>query len=178
MSIEFGHPTNGIVQMAYVVPNLETAIEWWVSNLNVGPWFKRSHFVGGNQTFRGLASRSDIGIAVACAGHMQIELVQANDDLPSAFREVITKRGYGFHHFGRLTKNVASTVEQMKKDGYTLVQSHDLPSGGKIALMEHGPEAPGLIELIPESPEIHDIFNFICRAAAVWTGDDPVRNLD
>lgn len=178
MSFEFGQPTNGIVQMAYVVPNLQEAIEWWVSKLNVGPWFSRSHFIGGNQTYRGLATHSDIGIAVTCAGHMQIELVQPNDELPSAFREVITNRGYGFHHFGRLSKDVASTIEQMEKDGYALVQSHDLPSGGKIALMEQSPNAPGLIELIPETPEIYDIFNFICRAAAEWTGEDPVRNLD
>jgi hypothetical protein len=32
--------------------------------------------------------------------HMMIELIQRNDDQPSAYKEIIDRRGYGFHHVG------------------------------------------------------------------------------
>jgi hypothetical protein len=37
--VGFGQPDDGIIQMAYVVPDLRAAINTWVEQLGVGPWF-------------------------------------------------------------------------------------------------------------------------------------------
>ncbi|MEJ0043966.1 MAG: hypothetical protein WDM81_17900 [Rhizomicrobium sp.] len=42
--LNFGQPDKGIMQMAYVVPDLRAAMDEWVRRLNVGPWFVLDHF--------------------------------------------------------------------------------------------------------------------------------------
>src|SRR5688572_32981180 len=35
----FGGPRGGIIQMAYTVADIRAAIDHWISDLKVGPWF-------------------------------------------------------------------------------------------------------------------------------------------
>jgi hypothetical protein len=37
--LNFGQPDGGIVQMAYVVEDIHRAMNEWVDQLKVGPWF-------------------------------------------------------------------------------------------------------------------------------------------
>ena len=51
--VGFGQPDDGIIQMAYVVPDIQAAIEPWVDKLGVGPWFVLDHFTGIDPKYRG-----------------------------------------------------------------------------------------------------------------------------
>jgi len=42
----FGQPGDGIIQTAYVVKDIRKAIEGWVRDLHVGPWFLIDRFTG------------------------------------------------------------------------------------------------------------------------------------
>jgi hypothetical protein len=101
--VGFGQPDDGIIQMAYVVPDIRQAIRAWVDKMGVGPWFVLDHFTGIDPKYRGGESKADVALAMSFAGHMNIELIQPNNDAPSVYREGIEKRGYGFHHWGRAT---------------------------------------------------------------------------
>ncbi|HEY0300191.1 MAG TPA: hypothetical protein VGC36_02590, partial [Rhizomicrobium sp.] len=68
--LNFGQPDKGIMQMAYVVPDLRAAIDEWVKRLNVGPWFVLDHFTGVDPVYRGAPSKADITLAMSFAGHM------------------------------------------------------------------------------------------------------------
>ncbi len=46
--VGFGQPDDGIIQMAYVVPDLRAAMTQWSRTLRVGPWFVLEHFTGDN----------------------------------------------------------------------------------------------------------------------------------
>ena len=96
----FGQSMGQIIQMAYVVEDIHAAIDWWVRDAKTGPWFLLDSFLGPDQTYRGAPSQADVSIAMAFAGHMQIELICPKDGHPSVYRETIDKRGYGFHHVG------------------------------------------------------------------------------
>jgi len=37
---------------------------------------------------------------MAFAGHMSVELIQPEDGHPSVYKDIIERRGYGFHHLG------------------------------------------------------------------------------
>ena len=41
--VGFGQPDNGIIQMAYVVPDLRAAMMQWTRSLHAGPWFVLEH---------------------------------------------------------------------------------------------------------------------------------------
>ena len=44
--LDFGQPIGGIMQMAYVVPDIAAAMTRWAADLRVGPWFLLDHFTG------------------------------------------------------------------------------------------------------------------------------------
>src|SRR5258708_14157580 len=103
--VGFGQPDDGIIQVSYLVPDIRVAMRSWINKLKVGPWFLLDHFTGTNPKYRGRDSTADVSIAMSFAGHMNIELIQPNDDAPSVYREWIERRRYGLHHCGRASLN-------------------------------------------------------------------------
>ena len=39
--LEFGQPAEGIIQVAFIVPDIMAALEGYAKRLNCGPWFSR-----------------------------------------------------------------------------------------------------------------------------------------
>ncbi len=58
-TLGFGQKIGQIIQMAYVVENIEEAIDWWVNDARVGPWFLLESFTGEDPIDRGAQSRAD-----------------------------------------------------------------------------------------------------------------------
>ena len=171
----FGQPRGGVVQMAYVVPDVRAAIAAWVTDLGVGPWFLLEHFTGVDAVYRGQPSQADVAIAMAFAGHVQIELIQPLDDAPSVYRETVEARGYGFHHVGLATDDVAAAVAGREAAGATVAFRAGVPTGGTVVYLDGGPALPGFVELIEGTAGMDDMFTRYWRASVDWDGSDPVR---
>ena len=146
--VGFGQPDDGIIQMAYVVPDVRAAMSAWVEKVKVGPWFLLEHFTGNDPKYRGRDSTADVAIAMSFAGHMNIELIQPNNEAPSVYREWIERRGYGFHHWGRATWQFDQDVERYRAAGHELVFLAGVPTGGRVAYMDTTADLPGYVELI------------------------------
>ena len=54
----FGQPQTGIMQMAYVVADIDAAMRTWVDELKVGPWFRLPSFKGAWSRATAAARRS------------------------------------------------------------------------------------------------------------------------
>lgn len=173
----FGQPHGGIIQTAYVVADIHDAMEKWRTRLNVGPWFLLDHFTGEEATYRGGSAVADIAIAMGFAGHMQIELLQPNDDHPSVYKETIEERGYGFHHFGKSSLDYAADLKAYKAHGYELAFEAKVPSGGLVGYLDTKGELPGFLELIEDTPGLDEMFSSFYQASLVWDGKDPVRSM-
>ncbi|WP_197058622.1 VOC family protein [Modestobacter caceresii] len=171
----FGQPRDGIIQMAYVVADVQAAIEQWTSELRVGPWFLLDSFTGVDPVYRGQPSRADVAIAMAFAGHMQIELIQPKDEHPSVYREVIEQRGHGFHHFGVVTDDIAAGIAELEARGHVLAYRAGVPTGGEVAYLDGGHARPGMVELIEYGPGMDAAFTAFWRASLDWDGADPIR---
>lgn len=170
----FGQPLGGIIQMAYVVEDIRKAIDWWVRDAKTGPWFLLDHFLGPDQHYRGTRSTADVSIAMAFAGHMQIELIQPLDANPSVYRDAIERTGFGFHHVGLASADVDAEIADYEARGYRLAFKAAVPTGGSVAYLEGGP-GPGMVELIPATPGMDEVFTRFWRASVDWDGRDPVR---
>jgi hypothetical protein len=171
----FGQPDNGIIQMAYVVEDIHRAMREWSTRLKVGPWFLLDRFAGVNPMYRGQPSRAEIALAMSFAGHMNIELIQPLDSAPSVYREIIDRRGYGFHHFGVATWNFDSDLERYRAAGCELAFLLGVPSGSRVAYMDTAASLPGMTELIELGPGFDPVFNRFYQASLAWDGSDPVR---
>jgi Glyoxalase/Bleomycin resistance protein/Dioxygenase superfamily len=173
--LNFGQPDGGIVQMAYVVEDIHRAMNEWVDQLKVGPWFLLDHFTGVEASYRGKPSEADVAIAMSFAGHMMIELIQSNNNAPSVYRETIQKSGYGFHHWGMGSKDFDRDVAAFQKGGAELAFFARVPSGGRVAYMDTTAQLPGMVELIELGADFEPMFTGFYRASLGWDGQDPIR---
>jgi hypothetical protein len=174
-TLGFGQKTGQIVQMAYVVKDIRASMDWWVRDCHVGPWFLLDSFTGADHRFRGGQSHADVAIAMAFAGHMQIELIQPKDDHPSVYKEIVDKRGYGFHHVGVAVEDAEVASAAYERRGYKVAFRAPVPSGGAVYYMDDGRNEPGFVELIPATTGMDEMFTRYWRASVEWKGDNPVR---
>lgn len=174
--LDFGRPHGGIIQMAYVVPDMSAAIRSWIDDLGVGPWFKLDRISGIDPVYRGKpATGGAATIAMAYAGQMQIELIQPLDDGPSVYHERIERTGYGFHHFGVASYEIEADIARHERQGHELVFRTGVPTGGSVAYFDTTSHLPGMLELIEMAGETGAVFQFFYDASVGWNGVDPIR---
>ena len=173
----YGQPMGGIAQTAFVVEDLQAAIDHWVTNCKAGPFFVLPHFLVPGQTYRGEESRADITIAMGFAGHMLIELIQPLDGEPSVYRETMELRGCGFHHLGIACADVDADNRAYQARGYHEAFRAAVPTGGEVVYLDNGSGAQlGFIELLPVTPGMDATFTRFWEASRGWDGSDPVRS--
>jgi len=170
----FGQPRGGIIQTAFVVADIDDAVAWWTSDLRAGPFFLLPDWSGGNPVHRGAPSTAVVRIAMGFAGHMQIELIQALDDAPSVYKELLDRSGPGLHHFGVASADLDGDIARMESDGYALAFRAGVGSG-EVAYMDGGPSQPAMIELIEASPGMDANFTAMWEESVGWDGHDPLR---
>jgi hypothetical protein len=174
-SFDFGQPDDGIMQMAYIVPDIQAAMRAWTADLHVGPWFLLDHFGGDDPVYRGAPCQADVALAMGFAGHMQIELIQPNDEHPSVYRETRDQRGWGFHHFGVGSRDFEGDIARYEAKGYELAFRAGVPTGGSVGYMDTKGQLPGMLELIELGPVMETVFTKFYAASLGWDGSDPVR---
>ena len=62
-----------IRQVAYVVPDIEAAMDYWANVLGVGPWFYNPRVPIKNYTYRGERYEPHNSVALANAGGLQVD---------------------------------------------------------------------------------------------------------
>ena len=175
MRYTFGQPMDGVVQTAYVVEDLEAAIDHWITDLGVGPWFRIERQAGLNPRYRGAPATSEVTLAMAFAGHMIIELIQPLNDAPSIYAETIAVRGYGFHHIARSTTDFAATEAEALGKGFEEAYRAGVPTGGEVVFFDSQGRLPGFVEVFEASPAVDDTFTGFYLASVGWDGTDPIR---
>jgi catechol 2,3-dioxygenase-like lactoylglutathione lyase family enzyme len=168
-------PPGGIMQIAYVVEDLDKAVDHWAKVLGVGPFFIRRHVQYPTLTFRGGPCEADLSLAFAFSGDTQIELVQQHNAAPSLYSEFIARHGYGQQHLGVISDDLAADVEKFTARGFPVVQHHVNPNGIETMLFETDLHAGGVIELIGSTPALTEGFAAMKEAARTWDGVDPRR---
>lgn len=171
MLFDFGQPTDGIIQTAFVVEDLDVAVEQFSTRLRVRPWTTLRAVGPQGSVYRGQPAQATFHVGFGCSGHMLYELIQPADDLPSVYREVIDERGYGFHHFGYATPAFDEAVATMRAQGYEPIGSVELP-GVRLTYFDTRDTLPGMIELIEASEEVNTSFTAVWKAS-IGEGDTP-----
>lgn len=173
----FGQPVGSIIQQSYVVEDIDASIAHWTKALGAGPFFLARGWKGENPLFRGRPSDAAVSIAMGFSGHMQIELIQPEDERLSVYNEFVARKGHGFHHSALACEDLDTMIARLETQGMQEVFRVGVPTGGAVAYMEGGSGLPGLIELIPVNPTLDAVFTDMWRASIDWDGANPVRDL-
>ncbi|WP_322981438.1 VOC family protein [Pseudomonas sp. C11] len=161
-----------IVQIAYVVADLDEAMAQW-NSLGAGPFFAVRRLEYLEQTYRGEPTDCEIAAAFGYMGNIQIELVQQLNDAPSSFREFLKKHGTGQQHLGILSQNIAGDTERLEAQGFTQIHRMVSTTGVETVLFGTDDHGGTVMELIEDSPALRDAFSQMKAASAEWSPSMP-----
>jgi hypothetical protein len=173
--MSFGQPVGGVVQVAYIVRDVEQSMRDFTSRLNIGPWFVTGPFTAAEGRYRGEATTLKVTLAIGFAGHMMVELIQQHNEVPSVYSEVVAERGYGFHHFAVASGDFDRDIARYKAMGYEIAFSDRSPRGVRIAYMDAMDDVTGMIEVIELTPQLEALYTKWYEASVNWDGSEPVR---
>jgi hypothetical protein len=133
--------TRGITQVAWVVEDLETAVEAQYRFFGIGPW----HFYRYDRALLSMMRRNGkdteyaMDTAVANAGTTRLELIEPllGD---TVYHEFARKNGYGkVHHFGLAVDNMEESLEIARRAGFTVTMEgsgYGLDGDGHFAYLD------------------------------------------
>ncbi len=165
------------MQLCWVVPALEAAIEHWVKFSGAGPFFvfESLHFENG--IYRGVpADIAPCRAAIGQFGDMQIELVEQTGDGTGLWGEIVPKGQLGFHHAGLYCTDYAAERAAYLDAGNAMV-FEGLMMGAKTCYIDTVQTLGFMIELITANPVAAHVFLQFREASIGWDGRDPIRTL-
>ena len=174
--LQFGALMGGIMQQAFIVPDIKAGIDHFTKHLKIGPFFVVEHFPLTNYQYRGRPGNLDVTIALAFSGDMCFELIQQNDGNRSVYTETYEKRGWGFHHWAVATDQFDDDVKFYQDQGAPLALYGVAAVGARAAYMDTTATLPGMVELIEITPQTEQFFATIRETSIDWDGRDPIRH--
>jgi Glyoxalase/Bleomycin resistance protein/Dioxygenase superfamily len=175
--LSFGPYLGAIMQVAYVVEDIEREMQRWTHELGIGPFFYLPHFPVADAVHRGRPSEADIDVALTFSGAMCFELIRQNNRAPSVFRELIDSKGYGFHHWAVSTKDFDAELQRKEKAGGVIASSCRVVVGARNAFVDTTASLGGMLEVIEVTPAVEEFFGMLRAASQSWDGSDPIRVL-
>ena len=165
-----------IVQYAYVVNDLDAAIERWVETVGAGPFFVSRNHRGREHTYRGTPDSAVFSYAFGQAGPAQIQLIQCMDDSPSVYRDMYTDGAEGFHHVACLVPaaDMPAEVKRFTDAGFEIGST--LHSYVPVAYIDTRSALGFFVELHGLNDDVEELFREIREAHEQWDGiTDPIR---
>ena len=165
-----------VKQWGYLVKDLDDAMDCWISQLGVGPWWGYRNIpavaeVDGKQ--------SDIVMSVGLAYHqgMQIELIHQTNNAPSPYRYfyVNSKDAQVLQQIAYMVPDVSQAITQCEQRGMKEI-GRILPSPDTAYVYMSSTQMSGLaIELMPFDQGFLDNYQQCAAEAERWDGTDPYR---
>ena len=165
-----------IVQYAYVVNDLDIAIQHWVETMGAGPFFVSRNHRGRQHTYRGTLDDATFSYAFGQAGPAQVQLIQCMDDSPSVYRDMYPPGAEGFHHVACLVPaaDMPDEVARFAAAGFEVAST--LHSYVPVAYLDCRTALGFFVELHGLNDDVDEMFTEIRVAHEQWDGfTDPIR---
>ena len=112
-----------LFQVAFIVRDLDAALERYSAMLDAGPWrcwtlHAENHT---DEQYMGGSTDYVTRLALTSGDEIQLELVQPVKG-PSIHDDWLNEHGEGFHHLGYIVDSVADTIAEMAEAGYPAIQ--------------------------------------------------------
>lgn len=157
-----------IVQYAYVVDDLDAAIEKWVTLTGAGPFFVKRHWNDLEFTYRGKKSTLDMSVALGQAGANQVELIQVHCDNPTVYTDLHPKgNGGGFHHVAMFAKDFEAAVKAYEDKGFECGM-RGIFGTTPFVYMDTTSALGFFTELYPPTDQVLGMYKMIADAAVGW----------
>jgi hypothetical protein len=160
-----------IRQIAFVVADIDEAIESWHKQMGIGPFaiVRNCKPLKGSR-YRGEASDEIvINMAFAYIGDVQLELIEQVNETPSMYQESVERGYWGAHHYAVCVEDFDAAYQHSMNNGFTAVMNAGAPGYAQMAYVE-SEHIPGLmLEIIEWNDLTRPYFDGI--AAFLATAD-------
>lgn len=165
------------MQLAFVVADLDQALDHWTQQLGVGPFVVFETSLGDRRSiYRGQESRADMAMAFAYINDLQIEIVSPVDEHPSLYREFLQNGQSGLHHFGFWPEEFTLSCAAAQACGFVESSRLVTKDGDLNAIYYDAPKSIGTaVELVPMTDARRAYFDQIKALSIDWDGRDPIR---
>jgi catechol 2,3-dioxygenase-like lactoylglutathione lyase family enzyme len=161
-----------LIEIAFVVDDMDAAIERWVKGFGVGPFYTGVYEVPA-QNYRGTVSPTRMDVAFSFSNGALIELIQPLGDTPCIFSEA----GPGFHHLMFEVPDHDAEVARYAAEGYAVVQSGSF-GGNPFSIIDTRAANGAYTEIMAFGAGLQRLYECMKEAAASWDGHtDPKRDL-
>lgn len=161
----------GIVQVAFVVSDLDASVADFAQDLDVGPWMVVRDLAPVDAHLHGHPAELELSVAIAYSGSMMIELIEEHGDVGLPGGGTGDGTGCAFHHLARGTADFAADRDRLSQEGRTVLFEASLPAelgGSRFAYFDGPGTLPGCLELVEMVPELAALFAGLQRAAEAW----------
>jgi len=160
-----------IIQNAYVVDNLQEAMERWTKLYGIGPWVILADVKGDNLTYRGEPSELVFSAAFVQSGEINIELIEQHTDGPSAFRDMFAPGEEGFHHVAIISEDYEGDKVRFEAAGCPVATEFSSGPDSGITFVDTREKLGHMVELYQNEAAIMGLYSVIRQAAENWDGE-------
>lgn len=165
------------VQIAYHVPDPESAARRFARELGWGPFFLMEHIPLASCRYRGQPGVFDHTSAYGQAGEMMVELITQHGDAPSALRDLYRSDETGVHHVAYFVPDLTDALNELRSRGVALALEAVTTGGVAFAMADLSADLGHMLELYEQRDDLQKFYAYVRRAAQSWDGSDPVRRL-
>ena len=166
------------LQFAFVVEDLDSALQFWVQSMGVGPFFHIERASYRELRYRGQPTTPDYSVALAYWGETQIELIAQRCATPSIYREFLDEGRSGqLHHICVRTDDMDRFQREAPGRGLEELAHLTMAPSGRVAYFRSRLSRWPLTEVGEFPARILELFETVRQASIDWNGKDPVRKL-
>ncbi len=165
--------SNQIFQAAYVVEDLDAAMDNWMRVAQIGPFFVLPDCAP-DVIYRGQPGELLADVAFCQAGSTMIELIKVKSDGPNHYRDTVPKGTDAYHHQGYFTDDFDAEVARFAAMGVEAACLGQFETT-RYAYFDTTHLVGCMTEVLERDPLILDMFKKVADAAENWDGSDPVR---
>lgn len=173
-------PSKGeVIQLAWVVPDLDVAMENWLRTGKTGPFLTVRNVLENVDVtclYRKQPAQIDASIGLAQWGDVMLELIEQHTDTASAYRDSVPRGTLGFHHIAMWAEDWDSAYADMEGQGVVAAMEGSF-GGARFAYFDTVATMGCMLELTERTETQLNLYQMVRDAAAGWDGRDPVRSL-
>lgn len=168
-----------MVQVAYLVEDIDAAMAHWLQIAGLGPWtcIRRIRL---DSIFEKKEIELVIHEALAYMGDLQIQLVQSlnppGDSTP--YRAWLDQGRFGVHHVAFFSEDIEADITRAEAQGFERTCEMRSADGHRYFYCRSKAMPEVWIELLEVYPLLTQIFEEGIATAASWDGRDPIRNIE
>ena len=170
-------PLGPALQFAFVVDDLDSALQFWLQSMGVGPFFHIEKASYRELRYRGQVTTPEYSVALAYWGDTQIELITQSCATPSIYREFLDEGRSGqLHHICVSTDDMDRFQREAQARGFEELAHLTLEPSGRVAYFRSSHARWPLTEVGAFTARILEFFETVRRASVGWDGSEPIRS--